>query len=425
MSPETAPAPPLARSPRASRALPVPSPGRWAAEAFVADHLGHLLERRSADDAPSSPRFRGGQATADRALIGVVAGRLADYGRRRDDAYPQPRRRVSQLSPWIRHGLLTLDRVWDAVEGDDADVTPFRQALLSQEYARHWYARLGPLSATLARPAGPPADYPRWDRDLGCVEITLDELEEDGWLVDATRRWLAGHWTVRQGQPWPVGEDHFFRHLLDGSRAANRLGWLQAAGAGAEAGPGFSRWQVEERAPGLCASCELVTACPIEHWPEPVPAGEFDHHPLLHHDPDLDRTTGPVEPVITAEPEVVWLTAESLGDADPALAAHPDLPAVFVFDQPLLARLRLSSKRLVFITETLAELATRRPVELLLGDPVDLLAGRPLAGTFTPVPGWHRRASRLDVVALHPWPWLRRPHGSRIDSFLVWQESFG
>jgi len=36
----------------------------------------------------------------------------------------------------------------------------------------------------------------------------------------------------------------------------------------------------------------------------------------------------------------VWLTAESLGDADPALAAHADLPAVFVFDEPLLARLR-------------------------------------------------------------------------------------
>jgi deoxyribodipyrimidine photo-lyase len=35
---------------------------------------------------------------------------------------------------------------------------------------------------------------------------------------------------------------------------------------------------------------------------------------------------------------------------------------VFVFDEPLLDRLRLSSKRLVFLVETLADLAGRRTV---------------------------------------------------------------
>jgi deoxyribodipyrimidine photo-lyase len=109
---------------------------------------------------------------------------------------------------------------------------------------------------------------------------------------------------------------------------------------------------------------------------------------------------------------VVWLTAESLGDDDPALAAHPDLPAVFVFDAPLLARLRLSGKRLVFLTETLADLAERRDLEVHVGDPVEVLA----AG------GWRRRSRRsraggagraLEVVALHPWPWLRRRTAGR------------
>jgi hypothetical protein len=62
------------------------------------------------------------------------------------------------------------------------------------------------------------------------------------------------------------------------------------------------------------------------------------------------------------------LTVESL-DADPALDAHPDLPAVFVFDAPLLARLQLSGKRLVFLagarasepTDQIALVARRRP----------------------------------------------------------------
>ena len=39
------------------------------------------------------------------------------------------------------------------------------------------------------------------------------------------------------------------------------------------------------------------------------------------------------------------------------MQAHPELPAVFVFDEPLLRRLRLSYQRLVFLTEALAEIA--------------------------------------------------------------------
>ncbi len=116
------------------------------------------------------------------------------------------------------------------------------------------------------------------------------------------------------------------------------------------------------------------------------------------------------------DPDTVWLTAESLGDTDPALAAHPDLPAVFVFDEPLLRRLRLSGKRLVFLAETLAELGC----DVHLGDPVAELAGRRLAVTFAPVPGFARRSARLDVAALHPWPWLRRPGSGSLRSFSAW-----
>ena len=460
MTPEVSPS--LTRPRSGSPALPVPEPGRWAAEGFVAEHLAHLVERRHGDESPSSPRFRGGQQAADLALAAAAKRGLARYEARRDDAYPQPRRRVSQLSPWIRHGLLPLQTVWDALlpaddspvpasdspaddspipapdSPDDADRELFREALLWQEYARHVYARLGSTTAALLRSgSGPPpnpvpegdrgrggeAARPRWDRALGCVELTLDELEEDGWLVGSTRQWLASHWAVRHGHPADAGEDHFFQHLLDGSRAANRLGWLLASGAGPEPSAGFSRWSVEERAPGLCASCELVRSCPIEDWAPTRAPRHFDHHPLLDHDPDLARTAGPTTAQIKGQPEAVWLTAESLGESDPALRAHPDLPAVFVFDEPLLARLRLSSKRLVFLVETLAELATRHQVELLLGDPVDLLAGRPLAGTFTPVPGWRRRSAQLELVAIHPWPWLRSPHHSSIGSFAAWQGS--
>jgi deoxyribodipyrimidine photo-lyase len=124
---------------------------------------------------------------------------------------------------------------------------------------------------------------------------------------------------------------------------------------------------------------------------------------------------------MTGRAEAVWLTAESMGDADPALAAHGDLPVVFVFDEPLLDRLRLSSKRLVFLVETLADLAGRRTVEVWLGAPVEVLAGRPLAVTFTPVPGWRVLSSILELAAVHPWPWLVRPGVEIVDSRARWK----
>ena len=228
------------------------------------------------------------------------------------------------------------------------------------------------------------------------------ELTEDGWIVNQVRMWMSSQWAVRAGRDWREGAQEMYRHLLDGSPAANRLGWQWTVGTGTGKVYGFSRWQVEKRAPELCGRCPLRRACPVQDWPEAQAGPRVEPPDGLTGGP---TDAGPSSPQVTGTPEAVWLTAESLGDADPASAAHPDLPRVFVLDEPLLARLRLSGKRLVFLAETLAELGA----EVRLGDPRTELAGRPLATTFAPVPGWRRRVGALDVVALHPWPWLRRP----------------
>lgn len=98
---------------------------------------------------------------------------------------------------------------------------------------------------------------------------------------------------------------------------------------------------------------------------------------------------------------------------------------MFVFDAPPLERLQLSSKRLVYLTDTLAELAVDRRLELRLGDPVVELAGRALAVTFSPVPGFAQLADRRAPVEIHPWPWLRRPGGGPITSFTAWRRAIG
>ena len=394
-------------------ALPPPPPGD-AAVAWVSAHLGHL----SADEVRASTSVRGGQAAADAALASLD---LTGYARKRSQVLPESTRGATQLSPYIRHGLLTLPQVWDAAGGaPSGDRDKYRDELLWQEYARHVYARLGPDLGESLRTEPPRTDAwdEPWDPAMACMELTGGMLEDDGWLVNQTRMWLASQWTVRGGRAWQEGEDRMYRSLLDGSRAANRLGWQWTTGSGSGKPYGFSRWQVEKRAPGLCFTCSLKKACPIQDWPSSDPGPEVEPPAGFTGGP---TDGGPAEPLVEGQPEAVWLTAESLGSEDPALLAHPDLPRVFVFDAPLLARLRLSGKRLVFLAQALAEL----DAEVLVGDPVQELAGRRLAVTFAPVPGFRRRSAALDVAALHPWPWLRRPGGGSLRSYSAWVRADG
>lgn len=395
--------------------LPPPEPGdelRW-----VGEHLGHLC----VDEPRRSGRFVGTQASADAAL---AAFDVAGYAGRRNEVLPPDRRGASGLSPWIRHGLLTLPRVWDAVaDGPAGDRRKFRDELRWQEYARHLYARLGSRNGEALRRSvvgDVTADGEPWDRTMRCVAANLDELEGDGWMVNQTRMWLASQWSVRHGADWREGEDRFFTHLLDGSRAANRLGWQWTVGSATSKAYGFSQRQVRRRAPGLCETCPHEQACPIRAWPDQPSHAPVEADPRLRRDPDVDRTAGPEAVESRSSPEVVWLTAESLGDDDPALAANAELPVVFVFDERLLRGLRLSSKRLVFLTDRLAELGARRPLEVHLGDPVHVLAERRLTATFTPVPGWRRRSALLDLAEVHPWPWLERPRAGSLASFSAW-----
>ena len=391
---------------------------RDAIVAWVGAHLGHLsLE---GPDGVRAGGHRGGQAAADAALATLD---VTGYARSRSTVLPESRRGASRMSPYVRHGLVTLPEVWDAVaDAPTADRNRYRDELMWQEFARHLYARTPSGLAEPLRfgPPRPPAPD-GWDDAMACTSWLREELERDGWLVNQTRMWWASHWTVRHGRSWRDGEDDFFRHLLDGSRAANRLGWQWTVGTGTGKPYGFSRWQVEKRAPQLCRSCPLRDACPIQGWPDATPGPRLPD-PAPAEPAAAVPGAGPEDVVRRAEPRAVWLTAESLGDSDPALAAHPDLPVVFVLDEPLLRSLRLSGKRLVFLAECLADLAARRTVDVRLGRPREELAGTPVAVTFAPVPGFVRRSASVDVAHLHPWPWLVRPGAQRLTSFSAWRK---
>ena len=360
----------------------------------------------------------GGQTAADAALANLD---ITGYAKNRSEVLPKSRRGASVLSPYIRHNLLTLNEVYKAVsKAPFQDREKFRDELFWQEYARHLYARVGTrLFQNLRFDANWDTPGDGWNRDMACVDSVVSELEEDGWLVNQTRMWLASHWSVRNQRGWLQGQERMHQELIDGSRAANLLGWQWTVGAGTGKPYGFAKWQVEKRAPGLCKSCPLKNACPIENFPEETSLRQLERDPMLDADPNPKLTAGPLQPIRLRQPEKVLLTIDSLGDADAALAANPELEVVFVFNEPALRKLQLSARRLGFYLQTLQDLATRRNLEVLLGNPYEYANQVDVAVTFAPVPSFKKFQKLAEV---HPYPWLRLPHAGSVRSFSSWRQ---
>jgi hypothetical protein len=68
-------------------------------------------------------------------------------------------------------------------------------------------------------------------------------------------------------------------------------------------------------------------------------------------------------PVESSEP-ILWIHGDCLSPHNPAFERFPNAPAVFVFDDALLAEWEISLKRLVFMYECLLEL----PVSIRRGE---------------------------------------------------------
>ena len=367
---------------------------------------------------PGLSRIRGGQSAANEALANLDITRYAED---RSEVLPLENRGATVLSPYIRHNLLTLSQVYSAVKNAPfKDREKFRDELYWQEYARHLYARIGTrLFENLRFEANWQSPGDGWNREMLCIDQVVSELEDDGWLVNQTRMWLASHWTVRNNQGWLYGQEKMYQNLIDGSRAANLLGWQWTVGAGTGKPYGFARWQVEKRAPGLCFKCPLKKACPIQEFPEEISPHKLENELLLDHDPDLSRTSGPLTPVLNEKPQYVLLTIDSLGDADPALVAHPELPAIFIFNELALKKLQLSSRRIGFYLETLQDFNERRKIEVYLGNPYQFAAENPVAVTYAPVPSFNKFTKLAEV---YPYPWMRNPHSGSVRSFSSWRK---
>ncbi|MEB3308213.1 MAG: FAD-binding domain-containing protein [Cyanobacteriota bacterium] len=225
---------------------------------------------------PLSP-IRGGRRAAEQRLAAVQPAR---YGRSRnflDGA-------VTHLSPYIRHGVLGLAEVRDAVfqklraGGGRAAGEKLINELGWRDFWQRVWSQLGdaiwddqePLKTghpPAAYAAGLPAEITAAATGLACIDGFSRQLVETGWLHNHARMWLAAYVVHWRRVRWQAGARWFLQHLLDGDPASNNLSWQWVASSFSQRPYVFNRSNLERYSGGrYCRSCEAAArgACPFE-----------------------------------------------------------------------------------------------------------------------------------------------------------------
>lgn len=358
-------------------------------------------------------------------------------------AYGRTRNRldgaVTRLSPYLRHGVLTLAEVRRAAL---ALAGPSGAHKLVNELSwRDFYVRvhavLGPRiwediePYKTGRPAGAyswsmPADVEAGRTGLACIDAWQEELVTTGYLHNHARMWLASYLVHHRLVAWQAGARWFLTHLLDGDPASNNLSWQWVASTWRRAPYIWNRDNLLDNGGERCCSrCPLRdSGCPFEmsyaqlterlfpDGPQPVePGGEVRE--LLRSVPGAV----PDDPAPSAGPVLVWVNGERLSPTNEAITAYPQAPAVFVWDEELWERHRYAPSRAVFIGQCLEEMAVtqeRGDVAEILQRRAQAEGARAIATTSSPSPRFADivatlRESGLEVLVHRPEPFVTAP----------------
>jgi deoxyribodipyrimidine photo-lyase len=318
---------------------------------------------------PSPPAFEPTRAAALRRLArfapragrDYAAGRGFDYG-------PDRPRKVSGLSPYLRHRLVGEEEVLAAVAArhGPGEADRFVHEVLWRTYWKGWlelrptvwsrYRReTGELVAALDRDEAARDAYLRAVEGRTGLEGFDDwarEVAATGYLHNHARMWFASIWIFTLRLPWQLGADFFLRHLLDGDPASNTLSWRWVAGLQTRGktyvatAKNIAHHTGQRFAPkGLAARCEPLVE-DLDTSPGPLPpAGAALSGPvgLLLTEDDLLPETLPLgrarvaavagahaaaqrSPLPVSEP-VLRFTDAALADALARAEAHHDAPA--------------------------------------------------------------------------------------------------
>lgn len=215
-----------------------------------------------------------------------AVGRNTDYG-------VDGRNHVSQLSPYLRHRLITEREVVAAVLGhhDINSAEKYVQEVLWRSYWKGWLEMRPNVWHRFCEARDDALQTFSDARAITAAETGMTRIEgfddwarelvATGYLHNHARMWFASIWIFTLRLPWVLGADFFLRHLLDADPASNTLSWrwvagLQTAGKTYLAtADNIARYTGGRFAPqGLAKVATALTEVPIDP-PKPIPKSQF------------------------------------------------------------------------------------------------------------------------------------------------------
>jgi deoxyribodipyrimidine photo-lyase len=225
------------------------------------DLLRYLREQFPQASGGLSP-IRGGRAAADRNMNDFKASR---YAATRNFLHGS----VSRLSPYLRHGVLTLREVYERFA--PLLLEKFVQELAWRDYWQRVYAVIGdgvwqdrePSKVSVTYAPELPADWGR--TGLACMDSFHHQLESTGYLHNHARMWVAAYLVHYRRIAWQAGARWFLEHLLDGDPASNNLSWQWVASTFSHKPYIFNRENLERYTEHVyCTGCPRRDNCPFD-----------------------------------------------------------------------------------------------------------------------------------------------------------------
>lgn len=223
------------------------------------------------DDVHVSP-IQGGRVSAEQQLAQIDPKQYERTRNYTDGA-------VTGLSPYIRHGVLSIAEVRDhalQVVRNDSEAKKLVNELGWRDYYQRVYQEIGAAiwDDREAWKTGYPASAYQDDMPddiidattgLKCIDAWSTELQETGYLHNHVRMYFAAYIVHWRRVKWQVGASWFLQHLLDGDPASNNLSWQWVASTFSHKPYIFNRENLEKYTKGEhCRTCPLYKRCDFE-----------------------------------------------------------------------------------------------------------------------------------------------------------------
>lgn len=225
------------------------------------DLLGYLREQFPRASGEMSP-ILGGREAAEQKLVQFDAQRYAATRNFLEGS-------VSKLSPYLRHGVVTLREVWEKFAG--RRFFKFVQELAWRDYWQKVYAEIGDGVWVDRERAKTGVTYTQdlpldWGKTgLACMDGFAAELETTGYLHNHARMWVAAYLVHWRKVAWQTGARWFLRHLLDGDPGSNNLSWQWVASTFSHKPYIFNRSNLEKYTGSrYCETCARRLQCPFD-----------------------------------------------------------------------------------------------------------------------------------------------------------------